>query len=914
MSVQSEIERISGNVANTYSVLAEAGSTMPEEQNSNNLSEAVRVALTPVNPDWSQSDYTKKDYIKNRTHYQEKITVTWDGTYNGLGVYEVLNESVNSTNSPSNYVKLVRVLDHVPVSLEDLSIFGLCKYSNYVEGNESSVFSSDECVTTDSSQYIKDICYQPKIFCNLEKVSSSISDNYNAEAMKIQFRDGVPNGREGCRVVCVLSEGTVGGFSNSSMVFNLPVGVYFSEIKSNYDGSLQKTLEYTFTHNVGVSEIYLGRSLSNYSRDLGKNLVEGSYSLAEGKNNHLGRLLPSYGTIYSMSFYSLGESVYEYVRSDFCSHVEGYENWVLSEYSHGEGYKNKLRVPKSHIEGTNNTLGEVATNSTVSGGAEGCHVEGSNNVGYEGKGIHIEGYQNTGSGDGCHVEGWGNTASGEATHVQNKSNSATSYCASASGLGCVASGNMADAGGSSTQAKHVASFTRGQGTISGSNYQAVLGTYNEACSDSIFDVGNGGSGSDRRNALSVKKDGSARIQLQGETEDSITRKDYVDGEIKRSVDEAVKNILSIAERVNSWETVQKIVRAGYAPMVFKVGDQLICNHSEFGELVWDIIGFDHDVPTDSNYSHSMTLQLHDILDTTYREYDAREALFCASEELNPGKYCLSHNSKTNGSGTTSYAYFTIPEGVVVPVGGLIVNLATSGNVYTILKDCFSTDSPLGTVTVATSNNMPAGYTLLGESNYYRAYNSNGSSSFYKESNIRFYLNSNSSGGLGWTPQNPYDMPPSYVNSSGFMYGLDVDFKNVLGKVNKKLYDVVTDSVIIVDDFVFLPSRSELYGGDNVDLSGLTVDEESPYEYYASNSGLSAEGTGADSNRIKYGRDDVAYGYYLRSLVLTSASVGLNSTIKFRIGRVNNNGGLAMVVSNSKANSTNAYLAPCCCIV
>lgn len=37
MSIQTQIDRIAQNVSNTYSVLADMGATMPEEQNTNNL-------------------------------------------------------------------------------------------------------------------------------------------------------------------------------------------------------------------------------------------------------------------------------------------------------------------------------------------------------------------------------------------------------------------------------------------------------------------------------------------------------------------------------------------------------------------------------------------------------------------------------------------------------------------------------------------------------------------------------------------------------------------------------------------------------------------------------------------------------------------------------------------------------------
>lgn len=49
MSVQTEIDRISQNVASTYSALSEMGATLPESQNSNNLAPTVYNALNAAN-------------------------------------------------------------------------------------------------------------------------------------------------------------------------------------------------------------------------------------------------------------------------------------------------------------------------------------------------------------------------------------------------------------------------------------------------------------------------------------------------------------------------------------------------------------------------------------------------------------------------------------------------------------------------------------------------------------------------------------------------------------------------------------------------------------------------------------------------------------------------------------------------
>ena len=75
--------------------------------------------------------------------------------------------------------------------------------------------------------------------------------------------------------------------------------------------------------------------------------------------------------------------------------------------------------------------------------------------------------------------------------------------------------------------------------------------------------------------------------------------------------------------VESWAVVQQLVRLGIAAKVFSIGDQLVCNHATYGKLTWDIIGIDHDTPVNSEYTHSLTIQLHDCLGATF-QFDAAE--------------------------------------------------------------------------------------------------------------------------------------------------------------------------------------------------------------------------------------------------------------------------------------------------
>lgn len=62
--------------------------------------------------------------------------------------------------------------------------------------------------------------------------------------------------------------------------------------------------------------------------------------------------------------------------------------------------------------------------------------------------------------------------------------------------------------------------------------QFIFGTYNNTNPDALFIVGNGTNNS-RSNAFVINRDGSATLKHQGNTADSIVRKDYVDTEISK---------------------------------------------------------------------------------------------------------------------------------------------------------------------------------------------------------------------------------------------------------------------------------------------------------------------------------------------------------------------------------------------
>lgn len=271
------------------------------------------------------------------------------------------------------------------------------------------------------------------------------------------------------------------------------------------------------------------------------------------------------------------------------------------------------------------------------------------------------------------------------------------------------------------------------------------------------------------------------------------------------------DVLAGVTRVASWADVQAIVRAGMAAKFFSIGDQFTCQRNGI-DLVWDIIGIDHDTPADPQYSHSLTLQLHDCF-TEAMQFDAPEALYYAENELPAGTYHFT-------SSGTDYQ-FTLAN--AVPAGGQLmlefandtpasVSIApTKGDAVTETSIAVTTGSEGAALSI---NNI--GYTR-GSSNY-------------NKSAIRQWLNSDAAAGSVWTPQSDYDRPPLWAASiAGFLNGMDADFLAVIGNVTKTTArNTVTENGgadTTVEKF-FLLSRSEVNAGQE-----NLIDEGAAYPYY-----------------------------------------------------------------------------------
>lgn len=332
--------------------------------------------------------------------------------------------------------------------------------------------------------------------------------------------------------------------------------------------------------------------------------------------------------------------------------------------------------------------------------------------------------------------------------------------------------------------------------------------------------------------------------------------------VKDAIDEVVVKMGGIA-KVESWEDVQNIVRLGLAPKVFKIGEQLECSRNGV-KLLWDVIGFDHDVPTDAEYKHSMTIQLHDCI--TSVQFDATEAMLYAPDGLAAGTYnfqVVTQPWYTADNGKTFQ--FTLTQ--AVPAGGQIF-LAMTYNQAIAGKSVKTYASSISTAVIETATvSEGSGGTALGKTdgtvqNLNHIQRIIFGSNRYETSAIRQWINSAEAKNSWWTPQTVFDRQPSQLTSeNGFLYQLDADFLAVVGQAKKRTaLNTVTDGggYIDSDELFFLVSRSEVYGGlEN------NVNEGEPYPYYSDYSDHQSPSTAADTNRIKY-RNGSAQYWWLRS--------------------------------------------------
>lgn len=301
------------------------------------------------------------------------------------------------------------------------------------------------------------------------------------------------------------------------------------------------------------------------------------------------------------------------------------------------------------------------------------------------------------------------------------------------------------------------------------------------------------------------------------------------------------------------------------------GDYVIITETAT-QLAFDVIGIDHDAPADPKYTHSMTLQMHDLW-TSAMVYDAPEATWYIDEATYPagleaGTYHFTLPSRygaTYGGGSTFN--FTLTK--AVPVGGQI---RFGWEIKTQASDCkITTYSTVGEATAletvsvidgVAGTAMPSLHTTTVTENTNCVHRMVGGSNNWAESSLRQWLNADADANSWWKAKNVFDRPAN-ADSAGFLKGIDPAFLNVIGEVTKTTQQSISDEYGLntsIERF-FLLSRPEIYAGTERSEDGA---DGTVYSYYgAGYSDLTAPGKDADTNRIKYENGSATY-WWLRT--------------------------------------------------
>lgn len=256
-----------------------------------------------------------------------------------------------------------------------------------------------------------------------------------------------------------------------------------------------------------------------------------------------------------------------------------------------------------------------------------------------------------------------------------------------------------------------------------------------------------------------------------------------------------------ADPVATLNEIHEIVRAGEAPNVFSIGDQINVNWSDSSRsyvLPFDIVHFGEVELQDGETVPGMYIQCHYAMQPV--AFDGNEAFYVNFDgtnfaDLPAGTYHFKMGNSwgSNVVANKSYYFTTTKAGKVFQfgtasstIGGLPDQNPANWRVL-VYADRSATEPlervPLIEGTAGTDLGTLSSsqkYSTTGINNMQRASYGYGR---YGQSAMRQYLNSNAAAGAWWTPQNPFDRPPDQLASvRGFMAGFDEAFLNILKPV------------------------------------------------------------------------------------------------------------------------------------
>lgn len=186
------------------------------------------------------------------------------------------------------------------------------------------------------------------------------------------------------------------------------------------------------------------------------------------------------------------------------------------------------------------TVGYVKANGSVgekyineSGEVKGEIFNNYENNTADGLNSHAEGRNTTAGGNESHAEGSFTKAYGASSHAEGESTYADGLYSHAEGCYTHAYGVSSHAEGWKTYANAQYAHAGGYYTIADQESQTAIGKYNDntTATSALFVVGNGTSDTDRKNAFTVNKDGSATLAKVGENDNNIATVGYLNAQL-----------------------------------------------------------------------------------------------------------------------------------------------------------------------------------------------------------------------------------------------------------------------------------------------------------------------------------------------------------------------------------------------
>lgn len=504
--------------------------------------------------DWLQNDETAPDYVKNRTHWVDKIpslnTIigettetellnTWQDPYGGYNYYIVKVDGVeyecevnwetgllylgdsrldnNDQSNPMDVPFCVYIEEIVETSGDSWfpeETYTYNWYFMYPDNNQHTIEITGVWLY---EEYHKlDENYIPDTIARKSQIPTLKSPDWNQNST--YGTDYIKN-----RTHWVDAKGVIHKLDNQYLNYNVE-GQTFTVNNETMTAGTGAEVFNDYEDNIATGQ---------YSHAEGfQTIASGNYSHAEG---YLTKVTDDKNVIAESS---------NLIDSPYCSHAEGYGSIASGPVSHAEGNGTTASGFGSHAEGRQTKasgFGSHAEGSNTTASGSDSHAEGSETTA-SGINSHAEGSCTIASAYYAHAEGWQTTASNMAAHAEGKLTTASGYYSHAEGKSTEASDEGAHSEGLETIASSSGSHAEGKFTIAASASSHVQGIANIEDANNVYAhiVGNGINTAIRSNAHTLDWDGNAWFSGDVYT-GSTSGKNKDEGSKKLATEEYVNN-------------------------------------------------------------------------------------------------------------------------------------------------------------------------------------------------------------------------------------------------------------------------------------------------------------------------------------------------------------------------------------